>query len=251
MTRLTGLGLALSLAIASSTALAAERIGVASSVTSTVTGSIGGRTGALSSGDAVYQRQVISADDTGSAQLLFLDETVFSVGARANVTLDEFIYNPSQSAGRVVFNVTKGAFRFISGSAKPETYEIRTPVATIGVRGTIFSGTVWNDLFMSLQLLEGQILVCVKEGAKLEGAGIDKQESFKRNNEECYLINPGKYQVGFGPLDEPGGPAEDDVPGGDNPNDGADDAEDDNFRGDSNFIESDGFNVLVSPGVDQ
>lgn len=231
MTRLTGLGLALSLALASTGALAADRIGVASSVTSNVTGSMGGRTAALSSGDGVYQRQVISADATGKAQLLFIDETVFSVGAGANVTLDEFIYNPSQSAGRMVFNVTKGAFRFISGSAKPESYEIQTPVATIGVRGTIFTGTVWNELYMSLELLEGQILICLKPGARIEGANIDQQEPVRRGNEDCYLVNPGKFEVGFGPLGEPGGPGETDVPGHDDPNDGADDLEDGNFRG--------------------
>ena len=227
MSKITGIGLAFSLALLSTSALAAERIGVASSVTSNVTGSIGGRTAALSSGDGVYQRQVISADATGKAQLLFIDETVFSVGAGANVTLDEFIYNPSQSAGRMVFNVTKGAFRFISGSSKPESYEIRTPVATIGVRGTIFTGNVVNDLYMTLKLLEGEVLICLREGARIEG---EVGQPIRRGNEACYQIKPGKYEIGYGPLGQPGGPGDTDVPGHDDPNDAADDLEDDNFR---------------------
>ena len=227
MNKLTGYGLAFSLALLSTNAIAADRIGVASSVTSNVTGSIGGRTAALSSGDGVYQRQVIRADATGKAQLLFVDETVFSVGAGANVTLDEFIYNPSRNAGSMVFNVTKGAFRFISGSSKPESYEIRTPVATIGVRGTIFTGNVISELYMTLKLLEGEILVCLKEGARIEG---EVGRPILRDNEACYQIKPGKYEIGYGPLGQPGGPGETDVPGHDDPNDGADDLEDDNFR---------------------
>lgn len=227
MSKFTGIGLAVSLALLSTSALAADRIGVASSVTSNVTGSIGGRTAALSSGDGVYQRQVIRADATGKAQLLFIDETVFSVGAGANVTLDEFVYNPSRSAGRMVFNVTKGAFRFISGSSKPESYEIRTPVATIGVRGTVFTGNVISDLYMRLKLLEGEILICLKQGARIEG---EVGQPIRRGEEACYQIKPGKYEIGYGPLGQPGGPEDTDSPGNDDPNDGADDLEDDNFR---------------------
>jgi hypothetical protein len=42
--------------------------------------------------------------------------------------------------------VTKGAFRFISGRPDaPGTTSIRTPIASIGVRGTIFDGVVGED----------------------------------------------------------------------------------------------------------
>lgn len=82
------------------------------------------------------------------AQLLLLDKTSFSVGANARVRIDRFVYDPVRKASSVTGSVAKGAFRFMSGRALHgggEPSSIRTPVATIGVRGTIFEGAVGAD----------------------------------------------------------------------------------------------------------
>lgn len=225
MNKLTIILLAAGLAATGTSTLAAQRIGVASTVNNTVTGTVGGRTNALRAGDAVFHREVISSETGAEAQLMFVDETVFNVGSGATVTLDEFIYNPNQKAGNIVLNVTKGAFRFISGSAQPSSYTIKTPVATIGVRGTIFTGNILSELFMTLKLLKGQLLICLKQGAKIEGSGINfDQPAERRHGEDCYLVDPGTFNVGFGPLDDPETPPGDDS----DPNDGDDDPVDDN-----------------------
>ncbi|MGI9415656.1 MAG: FecR family protein [Hyphomicrobiales bacterium] len=189
------------------TAGAAERVGVAAMVKSQVKGTIGGRTKDLSTGDPVFHREVIAANADGRAQLIFVDETVFSVGAGATVTLDEFVYNPSRRAGSIVLNVTAGAFRFISGSAKPSTYTIKTPVALIGVRGTIFSGNVLSANHMTLKLRKGKLLICPEPGKRVEG-NVSKQTRVRRGERDCVLIEPGEYQIGSGasepPVDDPG-----------------------------------------------
>jgi hypothetical protein len=212
------------------TPVAAEQIGTASTVRNSVTGTVAG---ALRPGSGVHHREVITSETGAEAQLIFRDETVFNVGSGATVTLDEFIYDPNRKAGNIVLDVTKGAFRFISGSAKPESYTIKTPVATIGVRGTIFSANILSDLFMSLRLLQGQLLICLKPGAKIEGTGIDSGEPpVRRNGEDCYLVSPGLFSIGFGPLDDwqnPDGDTSD-------PNDGVDDPVDD-YPGGRSFIE--------------
>lgn len=88
---------------------------------------------------------------TGNAsalQVLLLDRTNFQVGGNARVTIDRFIYDPSRSASAVGVSVAKGAFRFMSGKAthaNPGQSSIRTPVATIGIRGTIVEGVVGAD----------------------------------------------------------------------------------------------------------
>lgn len=40
----------------------------------------------------------------------------------------------------MVLEASRGAFRFVSGSQTPTNYTIKTPLATIGVRGTIVDG---------------------------------------------------------------------------------------------------------------
>ena len=134
---------------------AAPGIGVAAAVKNQVQG--GG--GALGVGSKVFQNEVITTGAESLAQLLFLDETSLSVGPKSQVTLDKFVFNPSQGSGSAVFSATKGAFRFITGSQDPRHYTINTPVATIGVRGTIV------DCF----IVSGGLACIVEEGKAIVG----------------------------------------------------------------------------------
>lgn len=76
-------------------------------------------------------------------QVLLLDKSVFTVGANARLTVDRYVYDPNRGSRSIGATVAKGAFRFMSG--RPDRgggSQIRTPVATIGIRGTILEGVV-------------------------------------------------------------------------------------------------------------
>jgi hypothetical protein len=124
-------------ALGGTAASAADRIGTAAAVRNKATGTLGGQTRALSSGTGIFQQERIDTARASTAQLLFNDETSLTIGPQSSVKLDEFVYDPNRNAGKTVLNVTKGAFRFITGSADPRSYQIKTPVGTMGVRGTI------------------------------------------------------------------------------------------------------------------
>lgn len=102
---------------------------------------------------AVLRARVILNDEvrTGAAsqlQILLLDRTTFTVGANARVAVDRFVYDPAANSRSTGVSVAKGAFRFMSGrsAGRPSGQAtVRTPVATIGVRGTIFEGVVGED----------------------------------------------------------------------------------------------------------
>ena len=81
-------------------------------------------------------------------QILLLDRSNFTVGANARVTIDRFVYDPQRGASAVGASVARGAFRFMSGKSvrnMPGKTAITTPVASIGVRGTVFEGAVGPD----------------------------------------------------------------------------------------------------------
>jgi hypothetical protein len=102
---------------------------------------------------AVLRERVFLNDEvnTGAAsqlQILLLDRTTFTVGANARVAVDRFVYDPAANSRSTGVSVTRGAFRFMSGRSlgRPSgPVSVRTPVATIGVRGTIFEGVVGED----------------------------------------------------------------------------------------------------------
>ena len=92
----------------------------------------------LQAGSSLYANESVSTGQAGVAELQFLDSTKLSVGPSSNVRLDKFVYDPNnKGAGKVAINATKGAYRFITGEQDKKNYQINTPYATIGVRGTV------------------------------------------------------------------------------------------------------------------
>lgn len=93
---------------------------------------------------AIRQRVALGNQvQTGAAsrlQLQLLDRSAFTVGANARLTIDRFVYDPAGSSMTVT--VAKGAFRFMSGRPGARGSSITTPVASIGIRGTILDGVV-------------------------------------------------------------------------------------------------------------
>ncbi len=140
--------------------MAAQKIGIASVVKNSVQGA---NARPLSNGSDVSANERIRTGQLSTAQLLFLDQTTLSVGAQSEVVLDRFVYDPDRGNGKVVVNAGVGAFRFVSGAQKSSAYEIRTPVATIGVRGTVIHwivkqlspGVYWAVFFVP----QGSILI--------------------------------------------------------------------------------------------
>jgi len=103
----------------------------------------------------VHIGDVVVSGDKSALQILLVDQSVFTVGANARMTIDKFVYDPSRSSSDIAASVAKGAFRFMSGPslAGAGHNAIASPVATIGVRGTIVEGAVGAD---ALAVLAGQ-----------------------------------------------------------------------------------------------
>jgi hypothetical protein len=79
------------------------------------------------------------------ANLQFVDQSKLSVGPNSQVRLDKFVYDPNRKAGSVVIQAGKGAYRFATGVQDSKNYEIKTPYATLGVRGTVLEIVVENS----------------------------------------------------------------------------------------------------------
>lgn len=97
---------------------------------------------------AVYLGDAINSSKLASLQVLLKDETVFTVGPECELTIDRFVYDPQDNSNSLKASVKKGMFRFMSGNVSksgPDAVSIDTPVASLGVRGTIVEGLVGRD----------------------------------------------------------------------------------------------------------
>ena len=111
-------------------------IGGAVRVENRVEGEVGGMPRPVATDARVFQDERITSFADSGATLRFLDETTMSMGPLSEVVLDRFVFDPDRTTGDIVFNVAKGAFRFVTGSAASESYRVVTPHAVIGTRGT-------------------------------------------------------------------------------------------------------------------
>jgi hypothetical protein len=117
----------------------------------------------LSEGTPVSLGDVVRTGSSGKAQLLFEDETRIVVGPDSSLLIEEALFPTAGTAERFVINALAGTFRFISGQSDSSAYFIRTPTATIGVRGTIVEGAYDSGSQQThVVLLEGEVNLCAR-----------------------------------------------------------------------------------------
>ena len=89
------------------------------------------------------------------AKLTFEDNTTVNITEQSKLVIDDFVYDPKKGTGKVAMKVVLGTARYASGQiakTNPQAVDVKTPTATVAVRGTDFSMTV-DELGRSLVML--------------------------------------------------------------------------------------------------
>lgn len=87
--------------------------------------------------------------------LTFEDNTKVAITQQSKLVIDDFVYDPNSGTGKLAMNVAMGTVRYASGAIAKNSREnvrLRTPTATIAVRGTDFTMTV-DEIGRSLVIL--------------------------------------------------------------------------------------------------
>ena len=77
----------------------------------------------------------------GTMRIDFIDETRVDITEQSRLVIDEFVYDPANDIGSLSMKASLGTVRYASGQIAKrykQNVKIRTPSATIGVRGTDF-----------------------------------------------------------------------------------------------------------------
>ena len=138
---------------------AQEHIGSTALARNDVTRESAGASAPLVTGDSVFRNETVRTGADSNARLVFLDSTNLGVGPTSSVKLDQFVYVGESNGQKMTVNLAKGVFRFTTGVLDKKAYEITTPTAAIGVRGTVLDIAVQGP-DTRVTLVEGQALVC-------------------------------------------------------------------------------------------
>lgn len=90
-------------------------------------------------GTEIEMNDLISCGKGGRIKMVFQDGTILSMGENSDMVIDEYLFasnNPDDCS--VSLRVTRGICRMITGvitRIRPEAFNIRTQMATIGIRG--------------------------------------------------------------------------------------------------------------------
>jgi len=140
----------------------------------------------------------------GQVQIVFADDTRLAVGPGSSLKIETYLMRGNGTADRLAVNALAGSFRFITGHSPKSAYQINTPTATIGVRGTKF------DIFVGrgetrVLLYEGAVQMCGSGGkcvqlsdqCELGVSGGGSVDFFDRDNPERLPLSANFYFARF------------------------------------------------------
>ncbi len=91
----------------------------------------------------------------GNLEITFRDDSTVKMSPNSKLVIDEFVFDPNPKKSKMAFKVAAGTARFATGKlglVDKNKIKIRTPTATIGIRGTDFTTTV-DEIGRSLVVL--------------------------------------------------------------------------------------------------
>ena len=117
--------------------ISVKQIGSVISMTGSAWAASGTTQRPLSQGAPVYEGEEIVTESDSNVEIKLTDGTILGQGEDSAIRLDNYIYSEEDSG--LDFHMITGVLRVVSGEivkANPEGFNLTTPMATIGIRGT-------------------------------------------------------------------------------------------------------------------
>ncbi len=158
--------LAIFIALAPGLAMAQEA-GTAASVRGYVTAmDAEGDIRQLARGDLVYSGDTLTTGDRSRVRVVYTDGSVTVLTANSVLVINEYVFNGQEDGTEVAdFSFIQGGLEAISGvigETNKEAFRLETPLATIGLRGTVYKVEILNDQngnrFLNLSVLDGSVI---------------------------------------------------------------------------------------------
>lgn len=125
---------------------------------------------ALKKGADIFIGDVLSTARDSRLQIRMLDDAEFALGERSVFVVQEYFLKQGGTEGNAVIRLMTGAVRAVSGKIAQldgHPFQLRTEVATIGVRGTEFWGGMLDGVHQ-FALLGGTAIIVENKAGRVE-----------------------------------------------------------------------------------
>jgi hypothetical protein len=108
-------------------------------------------------GDKVVFQEALQTLEESSALIRFIDDSKLSLGAKSKVVIDEFVFDPESAKGNALIDISVGTLRFVTGEMPKGGVVIKTPTATLTLRGTDVEVHVHPDGTTDTTVYDGKV----------------------------------------------------------------------------------------------
>src|SRR5690625_4813999 len=118
--------------------------------------------------DEVFNEDRIETADNGRAQLRFSDGGLVSLLPNTIFSVEEYFYEDDAYPDSAVFGLLKGGLRTVTGAVgktNHEAYELKTPVATLGIRGTEYTAVLRPANTLRVHVGRGKVVITNDHGS--------------------------------------------------------------------------------------
>ncbi len=135
--------------------------------------------------DPLFQNELIETVRDGALLAIFNDGSQLTIGSSTRMRLDRFVYAKGRDKDAMVLTMVRGALRFVTGRIDKPAFTLKTPQATIGIRGTDFivqsrnGGTV-------ISVLEGSVFVTFSDGSSVT---LDAGQTARFGNRNLQILD--------------------------------------------------------------
>ena len=166
--RVCGVTIALLICVIAKGSHSATEIGIAD----IIVGDVYGRnlSKRMTAGETLLYNQKVRTGRNSGATLQFKDNTRMTMGERAEMLLDGMVYNTEVGKLNGLVQLKRGVLRFASLKDAAVNLRIRTPVATLGIRGTAFD-VLASPRHTEVSVIVGKIRVSSQFGSQEIGPG--------------------------------------------------------------------------------
>lgn len=145
----------------------------------------------------LYTQDRVNTHSDGRAQLRFTDGGLVSLMPDTLFSIEEYFFEDEQS-GDLVFGLLKGGLRTVTGAIgkmNHKQYQLNTPVATLGIRGTEYTAVLAPPNTLRVHVGRGKIVLTNEQGELVVSEGqsaVAIQGQAPRLSEEGpLLVSPG------------------------------------------------------------
>ncbi|MFP4476350.1 MAG: FecR domain-containing protein [Desulfatibacillaceae bacterium] len=160
-------------------------------------------------GVRLYQKDIVRTGPGGRLRIRLADNSIVSVDQNSHLDLAEYEFEPKKKTRKAFFSMLTGKIRVFANSLagyKKRSFDVRTPTAICGVRGTVFMVWVQSDTITVVACYDSQVQVqnvmdpsqylLLSEGLKTQiMAGQAPEQPVLMTEEELEEFRQGEFSV--------------------------------------------------------